>query len=300
MNAVVEVAVKGQIRSRVPAEEYHSLTGVSITRLKELKRSALHYQYRLANPKYSDAMTLGTAAHVATLEPERFDRQFVIWDKLTKNGSGKIAPRSGEQWETFQAENVGKSILTIEERGSALALAKAVRSDALAMRYLDTGEPEVTMEWQFTSESMLRKPVPVHCRGRADWLTVVDGDAYVVGLKTARDARPFVFGSAAAKLGYHLQWSWYQRGYKAITDRVPKMIEIVVESAPPYDVVVYHITEDILLQGESECDALLRQLIECETRNEWLGVANGLEQILTLPTWAYDAADDISDLGLEA
>lgn len=299
MNAVADT-VKGLIRSRVPAEEYHGLGGVSITRLKELKRSALHYQYRLANPKYSDAMTLGTAAHVAVLEPERFDKQFVIWEKLTKNGSGKIAPRSGEQWETFQAENVGKSILTIEERASALALAAAVRSDSLAMRYLEAGEPEVTMEWQFTSESMLRRPVTVDCRGRADWLTVVDGEPHLIGLKTARDCRPFIFGSAAAKLGYHLQWAFYLDGYKAIRGQTPIVKEIVVESAPPYDVVVYNITEDIILQGRAEYEGLLRHLVDCETRKEWLGVANGMEQILTLPTWAYDAQDDISELGLEA
>src|SRR5882762_1913718 len=75
-----------QIRSRVPAAEYHALPGISITRLKELKRSALHYQYRLDHPAVTVPLTLGTASHCAVLEPERFERQFAVWDRRTDSG----------------------------------------------------------------------------------------------------------------------------------------------------------------------------------------------------------------------
>lgn len=289
--------MNGNIVSRVPAEEYHASPGVSITRLKELKRSPLHYQYFLANPKQSDAMTLGTAAHCATLEPERFETEFAIWSR--RSDAGNLCPRKGQFWEAFQKDNPGKKVLTEDECDRALALAHAVRSDHSAARYLETGEPEVTMRWELTSESLLRKPVKLQCRGRTDWLTQVDGEPYLIGLKTARDCRPFIFGSAAAKLGYHLQWAFYMDGYKAITGRTPHVKEIVVESAAPYDVVVYDIPEDVILQGRGEYETLLRQLVECESRQEWLGVANGLEQVLTLPTWAFDAQDDIAELGLE-
>ena len=80
----------------------------------------------------------------------------------------------------------------------------------------------------------------------------------------------------------------------------PHLHEIVVESAPPYDVVVYDIPEDVILQGRAEVDGLLRQLLDCQSRREWLGVGNGTEQILSLPTWAYDTQDDLADLELEA
>lgn len=289
--------MNGHIHSRVPAEEYHASPGVSITRLKELKRSALHYQYFLANPKLTAPLSLGTAAHCATLEPERFERQFAIWSR--RGESGALCPRKGQYWDAFRAENPGKTIITEDESIAALALAEAVRSNPCAIRYLESGEPEVTMHWELESESITREPVTVPCRGRVDWLTQLEGEPYLVGLKTARDCRPFVFGSAAAKLGYHLQWAFYLDGYRAITGKTAHLREIVVESAPPHDVVVYDIPEDILLQGRAEYEALLRHLIDCEKRNEWLGVANGLEQVLSLPTWAFDAQDDIAELELE-
>lgn len=297
MNAATEADWRPRIISRVPAEEYHSSPGVSITRLKELKRSPLHYQYRLTNPKLTAPLALGSAAHCATLEPERFGRQFAVWSR--RGEAGTLCPRKGQYWDAFRAGNPGKTIITEDECTAALALAQAVRGDPCAARYLESGEPEVTMHWWLTSESLSRAPVSLQCRGRADWLTNIDGEPYLVGLKSARDCRPFIFGNQAAKLGYHLQWAFYLDGYRSITGKTPHLKEIVVESAAPHDVVVYDITEDIILQGRAEYEGLLRQLIDCEKRNEWLGVANGLEQVLTLPTWAFDAQDDIAELELE-
>ena len=190
------------MNSRIPFDDYCAIDAVSITRLKELGRSPQHYRYRLEVPKETAPLTLGRAAHCAVLESERFDRDFVVWNKLTKNGSGNIAPRSGEQWESFKLENAGRSIITIEDGEFSKAMQQAVRGNPVAMRYLESGEPEVSMEWEIGEEFGLPNR---RCKGRADWLTRVDGIPHVVGLKTARDCRPFVFGSAAAKLNYALQ-----------------------------------------------------------------------------------------------
>ncbi len=70
----------------VPAADYFALPALSISRLKELRRSPLHYRYLAEHPKESAAMTLGTAAHCATLEPERFCRDYVAWCKRTESG----------------------------------------------------------------------------------------------------------------------------------------------------------------------------------------------------------------------
>lgn len=297
--ATTEASLSGQIRSRVPVEEYRALPGVSITRLKELKRSALHYRYRLEHPAESAPLTLGTAAHCAVLEPERFERQFAVWNRRSEK-TGNLCPRNGQFWEAFLLEHAGRTIITEDECALAQAIAHAVRSDPLAGKYFEAGEPEVSMQWSLTSESMTRTPVTIDCHGRADWLTTLDNDEpYLIGLKTARDCRPFIFGSAAARLGYHLQWAFYLDGYRAIRGVTPHLREIVVESAPPHDVVVYQVPEDIILQGRQEYETLLRDLLACERSGEWLGVAHGTEQVLTLPSWIYQAAaDDLGDLGL--
>lgn len=289
MSAVAETVDFLGIASRMPYREYRALRGRSITQLKELKRSPRHYKYRLANPKETTALKLGTAAHTAVLEPERFSRDYAIWSARTE--SGNMRPRNGKFWDAFEEQHKGKTIITIDEYEDVLAIQSAVRGDPVAMRYLEWGDPEVSMQWMFGDRL---------CKGRLDWLTNVDGEPALVGLKTARDCRHFIFGSAAAKLCYHLQWAYYFDGYTTIKgeDVVPRVVEIVVESEAPHAVAVYQIPFDILEQGREEYQDLLSQLAECEANNDWPGPVTE-EQILTLPSWVYQAQDDLSDLGLE-
>jgi hypothetical protein len=282
MNAVTQL--EPTIISRVPAAEYYSMPGISISRLKSIGRSPLHYLYGLTHPRKTDPMTLGTAAHCAVLEPHLYEERFAIWARMSENGNQ--CPRKGQYWDAFVKENMGKEILTVEQHELARAIGKAVRNDATAMKYLSFGEPEVTM-----------------ChgdrRGRADWITKLDGKPFVVGLKTARDCRPMIFGSAAARLGYPLQWAWYFDLYESITGKEPEMVEIVVESAPPHAVVTYIIPEDAILQGRDEYEKLIEVLERCERTGEWPGPAE-CEQVLSLPSWYYGAEiDDLTSIGIE-
>jgi hypothetical protein len=278
--------VTGRIESRVPRADYDVVQGVSITKLKELRRSPMHYQYRLAHPKTSGPLTLGIASHIAVLEPDRFAEEFATWTRVTD--AGAMAPRKGQYWDAFCSENPGRTILKPAEAELCQQIAKAVRADPIAMKYLVSGDPEVTLLWETQGRQ---------CKGRADWLTKIDSKPFIVGLKTARDCRPFVFGSQCAKLGYHLQFAFYSDGYETIAGARASLIEIVVESAPPHAVAVYRITEDVLAQGRDEYLRLLDVLTECEATNDWPGPVPR-EEDLTLPTWAYDAQDDIEELGL--
>ena len=56
------------------AEDYHASPGASASRLKQLKqRSAAHMKYDMENPQEpTPAMTIGSAAHSAILEPGLF------------------------------------------------------------------------------------------------------------------------------------------------------------------------------------------------------------------------------------
>ncbi len=279
----------GTIRSRIPYAEYATMPGENISRLKNLKRSPLHYQHFKTFPKESDALTLGNAAHVAILEPERFDRDHVVW--MNRTAAGAMSPRKGKEWDAFVTEHEGQTILTPEEHEKVRGMANAVRGDSVAMGYLEAGDPEVTMQW---SDGVDGTP----CRGRVDWLCAPGGRKHLVGLKTTRDCRHFVFASQAAKLGYHLQWAFYADGYEAITGVVPRVVEIVVESAPPHAVVTYFVPPDILEQGREEYRELLVILAKCQRENSWPGPETE-EQMLSLPSWVYESDDDLSGLGLE-
>lgn len=277
--------MNGSISSRMPAPEYFGIESVSITALKEMKRSPMHYKWRRANPIKTKPMSLGTAAHCATLEPERFLNEFAIWSH--RSASGRMSPRNGRRWDEFKAESGAKTIITEDESIAAIEMAVAVRNDAVAKPYLENGDPEVVLQ------------TPDGRKGRIDWMTIMGDEHVIVGLKTARNCLPMKFGNAAAALGYHLQWAWYMDLYYDITGINPTMVEIVVESYPPYATIVYRVPDDAIAQGRQDYMKLLEQLRECERKNYWPGPATEVVT-LSLPTWAYDQpGDDLSDLDLE-
>lgn len=283
-----------RITSRMPRAEYDAIDALNISRLKEMKRSPLHYQHMLSAPKESDALTVGEATHVAVLEPERYARQFAVWDRTT--AGGKMAPRAGQYWESFVQSNLGRTHLTPEQNRLANAIAAAVRFNEHANPYLESGDPEVTIEWRLPLEIF---PEGRAAKGRVDWFTVMDGQPVLVGLKTARDCRHFQFSKQAANLGYHLQWAYYFDGFKAVKGREARLVEIVVESEPPHAVAVYRIPADIIEQGREEYWECAKALRDCEESGVWPGPASG-EEDLTLPSWAYKQDNDLNDIGLEA
>jgi len=280
------------ITSRMPRADYDAIAALNISKLKEVKRSPLHFRHMLDNPKVSDPLTLGTATHVATLEPERYASEFAVWNRVTEGGA--MAPRRGQYWEGFVANAGKKTILTPEQNDLANAIAKSVRFNEDANRFLEVGDSEVTLEWNLPAELGGRP-----AKGRVDWITRIDGKPYLVGLKTTRDCRHFQFAKQAANLGYHLAWAYYFDGYKALKGIEPGVIEIVVESDAPHAVAVYRIPEDIILQGREEYWECAKLLAECEASGEWPGPVAGIEE-LTLPSWAYKQEDDIADIDLQA
>jgi exodeoxyribonuclease VIII len=261
---------RGRLVEGIPFDLYCALPGVNVSSLKEMHRSPLHYRHAKLNPRApSKAMALGTAAHCATLEPDRFAAEFAAWT------GGR---RAGKEWDAFvaHAESDGLTVITSDEMAAALAIAAAVRACPDAAKYLASGSSEVSMVWD--ARGFL-------CRGRVDWLTEVDGCDVLVGLKTTRDCRPREFGRQSANLAYHWQWAFYRDGFEAVTGRAPFMVEIVVESTPPHAVAVYIIGEGVMCQGRDEYTAALDELGECQRVGVWPGPVTG-EQELTLPAWA--------------
>jgi hypothetical protein len=255
--------------------EYVARPGVSVTKLKEMRRSPKHYRHALLNPRDSAPFALGRAAHCALLEPDRFASDFVSWTRRTS--SGAMAPRTGQHWEAFTASNAGKEIVTEDQYSFACAIAESVRSHAAAMKYLRAGSPEVSMFWRFLG---------MDCRGRIDWLhESADMGTVLVGLKTTRDIRSEQFGRQAKSMAYDLQWGSYGLGWQEITGRrADLVVEICVEPKAPHDVGVYVVPDDVLQRGADEYMELLETLAECQRSNYWPG-ALPAERVLVLPTW---------------
>jgi hypothetical protein len=266
-------------------ESYVGAARTNISNLKEMARSPLHYRYRCAHQKESPTLSMGRSAHVAVLEAERFERDYVVWDEVTD--AGKMSPRRGKKFEAFCALHPGKTVVAPNEHRFACNVRDALRHKPIARKYLGEGPRELSILWEDVETKMA-------CKGRLDLVTHVEGVDCLVGLKSARSLDPRAFSNQAASLHYYLQWSFYYDGYSTLTGKEPRVVEICIEAEPPFDVVVYVVPGDVLELGREEYRALLSKLRECEQTKCWPGRADN-EVLFALP--AYMRQDDEEDLG---
>ncbi len=242
---------------------YDATPGENWSRVKLLEKSPAHYRQGFGDD--SSGFALGTAAHMAILEPERFLAEYVVF-------TGKV--RNGKVWDAFEqaAIDAGKSVLNQKEYNNTLAIRDAVRGNAKAMEYLSGGEPEVTLTWKLGDFS---------CKGRADYRGIAIAD-----LKSTKDCSPRKFGRACLEYGYFGQAAWYSDGnFLATGKRLPFRI-IAVESSPPHLVTVYRVTDEQLAYGREQYLSLLGKLDYCRKNNFWGGYTEEDELDLVMPEYA--------------
>jgi hypothetical protein len=259
---------------RVPFEQYVKSPALHATALKYVLTSPLAYRYNLDHPKEdNDRLTLGRACHTAVLEPDRFLREYVLWE------GGR---RFGKQWESFREANNAKTILTVQQYEEALRIRDAVRGHRAALNLLSEsgGKSEVTLKWEHPRTGL-------KCKGRVDWLC-----SSLVDLKTTRNPDPRKFEADAGRLGYVFQLAFYLDGIASVLGKALPAKIIAVQSVAPYDVVVYDVPEDVLAVGHEQVERAIDLVAQCTAANDWPGIAAD-EVPLRLPAWATaDFSDD--------
>ena len=261
------------VTNGVPFEGYAAIDAVNWSTLKEMAKSGAHYRHRLTTPrKDTPAMRFGRAVHCAVLEPDRFPLECVIWD----------GDRRGNAWKEFAEVNSGRTILKFDEYETCLAVRDAVWSHPAAAPMLD-GPSEIVLEWTDPDTGLA-------CKARLD--KVYEGGP--ADLKTTKTTDPREFERTSGNLLYHAQLSFYRRGLRECAlgglDAVPRIIAVEVE--PPYDVVVFRLSDDALIAGDQLVGDLLAHVASCRERGEWPG-RFATEQELYLPPWMVVDPDSL-------
>lgn len=249
---------------------YEAHEGINYSILKLYGRSPAHAQEEMLHPRMpGKAMETGEALHVAVLEPGRFEAEYVQpikVDRRTKEG--KVL------WAAFELEHGGKTILKPDEWAAVQGMAGAVRSHPVVAPLLaEQGLNEASVYWT-------DQETGAACKARPDRVC-----SAVLDLKQTRDARPALFAAQAARLGYHVQASFYLAGLDACAPHPRRWLWVAVEPVPPFAVAIYEPTEQTLAQGRQEWETYLRQHLECQRAGIWPGYQAD-PQALNLPKWA--------------
>lgn len=264
---------------------YHSNPAVSHSKLEVFRRRPRLYQMRyvtneLPEPEPTAAFRIGSAAHCAILEPDKFPAQYAQRpegiDRRTKEGKAA--------WESFTAAHAGKEFLDAEEWAQIAAMGNAVRANPLASMLLAQGGAELS--WRVETGA-----VPLQCR--TDWFAQIGcelsgGRPYVADIKTidSLDAGAFrSFERAAFTYGYHRQAGFYLPLVTEILGGpVFDFFFIAIEKMEPFGVAVYRMSDAAAALGQDETLDDLRRLKRCYESQEWPNI-EPIVRDLDVPNW---------------
>lgn len=236
---------------------------VHFSRLKKMRLSAAHYLG--AEDAITPSTGKGSALHSVLLGGKRV----VIYEKARN--------KKHKAYQAFLEDHPDDLIVSPKEAGDVVGMRKAIESHPRAMALLN-GERERLIEWETmgrkcagTPDVVLRDGLPAMRIGDRSYCACPG--KVVTELKTSKTASPWGFPWEAKRYGYTVQVSWYKTGVEQSlaypAGPVSDAFLVVVESAPPYPVTVFHLEERALSKARMQWRSWMDSLLQCERAGQF-------------------------------
>lgn len=261
-----ELARKGCFVLNMPNEDYHAYEGISKSGLDKINRSPAHFMFDAKKPSKRH-LELGTALHTAVLEPERFNKEYLIVKGIND--------KRNSEWKEA-AKNIDSSLLLTDSEGAnIISIQEAIRSNQQASNALLT--------CNLFEVSAFIEINGVLCRCRYDALNIEFGCS--IDLKTTQCSEREEFAKSVFNYRYHVQHAFYSRIFELITGE-PLVFEfLAVENEPPHCPMVYQLDAEAVEIGLAEALKDLEAYRLANATQDWIGYEQTNEP-LSLPIWA--------------
>lgn len=266
-------------------EEYNTYPAVRASLIKTLiQKSPAHYLHALENPiEPTPAMKLGSAIHLAALEPKLFKERTIVppifegktaKGEMTTNLNAKEVREKHDRW---HLENHGKHIVTREQYDQIDGILKSLSKHKRACQLMSDGHAEESFFWK-DPESGLQ------CKSRPDFYR---NGRTVVQLKTTEDASWESFRKDIANYGYHIGASMEMDALTAVLGTpFDEYVIIAVERSAPFAVQCFQLGERSLQEGQELFYKGLKTLKQCQESGIYPAYADDLVYT-DIPDWAF-------------
>lgn len=240
-------------------KQYDNIPAVRRSDLWELRKSPMHYIYKVMNPtEPTPALLFGTAAHKFILEPETFWDDYVLVppDMDRRTNAGK------ETWAAILES--GKTPILTADFKTITDMDAMIKAHPVAAALIKTGEHEVPIEW---IDPVTGEP----CKCRPDVITTIDGQDWIVDYKTTTSCENGSFERACRAYGYKLQAAMYSDGVFQSSLKTCKFAFVAQEKSAPYAVRVYKCDQGFIDEGMDLFHDLMDIYHRCKETGEWPG-----------------------------
>ena len=258
------------IRYDMAPGEYHAHPARSKSYLWKLYSSTPAYA-EYSESETTSAMDLGTAVHIAALEPERFATDVIRGPDDRRGNKWKDALEEGDAY--------GKLVLTSGDYDKSIRMGDAARKLPIVRQL---SESQLLYE---ASGFWTDPETGIECRCRPD----IYSPAFelMADLKTTTDAAAFTWAKRAADMGYHAQEAWYTDGWEAAGGGlVDGFVFIAIESDYPHMSAAYELTPSAVAEGRLVMAKALTTFKNCRESGLFPGYPEAVQE-LDIPAWAY-------------
>lgn len=274
----------------VPISTYHSADlcdgpSVSSSGLRTIiNESAAHFwctsplNPNRVEPKESDALILGRAAHHLLLGEDDFSTLFIA------------RPDKWDSWRTIDAkrwkaeqEAEGRTVLLPSQLEQIRGMARSLAAHPLIDAGILNGQIEQTLAWKC-------KETGVWLKARPDAIPNDSGD--FADLKTTADISTAGLTRAIAEQGYHMQAALIASGWHALTGNdIASFSFVFVEKSPPFCVRIVTLRDEDLARGERQNLIAIKEFVACMESGDWPGPGGADAEFMSLPEWAQKRID---------
>jgi hypothetical protein len=241
--------------------EYHASAGISRSGIMELKKSPLQYWDKYINPnpppnKATPAMALGSAIHTLTLEPHKFDHEFIVPKKF----DGRTT--EGKRYKSeFEVAAIGRQIIDDDDFQKARTISNAILEHSMAANLIKGAAIEKSIYWIDEDSGIL-------CKARPDiWNESL---RTICDLKTTIDPSESAFRYHTRARGYHIQLAMIIDGiYKTTGKVLDYNAFIVTPTLRPHKPYIYTISDELIDRGRKDYKDGLKLLKTCIHTNCW-------------------------------
>lgn len=253
-------------------EEYHAANGISRSQLMLFDKSPYHFWYEcisgLATKREATpAMIIGAAFHTLLLEPDLFDKEYIITPNIDRRTT-----KGKEEYADFLMKSQGKIIISHDHFLKAHKMADLVRQHEIVDTLLNESVFEQSIFWT-------DKETGIQFKVRPD----IWSQKMVVDVKTSQDAGEYSFTRSSLKYGYYLQAGMIYEACQNIGKKFDMFVHLVVEKEEPHVPSVFVMHEESLQFGIDQFQLYKQKLKACLDSNKWPGYP---VQELTVPKYA--------------
>lgn len=266
--------MKPGIYHDISNEDYHAGDGVSKSQLDMVALSPALLQWQKSAPVDTEklkALDMGTALHCLLLEPDEFDKRFIVAPQFNRRTT---AGKEDESAFLRDVEGMGMTVMDAEQ-GRKLNL---MRDSALA---------HPAARWMLEAEG--------YCEASHYWVDPVTGELcrirpdkrltnHPVLLDVKKVADMDRFARHIEEFRYHVQDAMYREGAQHTTGEAHGFIFLAVSETIDcgrYPVRVFELEQQDVDTGRSLFRRDLNTYHQCRVSDDWGGV-----ETIKRPEWA--------------